>query len=50
VLAVWTLQLAVSPIWLRHFQYGPLEWLWRSMTYLQRAPFRRAEGDLNCAN
>lgn len=43
VLAVWALQLAVSPIWLRHFQYGPFEWLWRSLTYGERQPFRRPE-------
>lgn len=41
VFAVWVLQLVVSPIWLRSFQFGPLEWLWRSLTYLQLAPLRR---------
>jgi uncharacterized protein len=40
-LAIWAFQLIVSPIWLRHFQFGPLEWLWRSLTYLQWEPFRR---------
>jgi uncharacterized protein len=33
VLIVWVLQLIVSPLWLRHFRFGPLEWLWRSWTY-----------------
>jgi len=42
VLGVWTLQLIVSPIWLRHFHFGPLEWLWRSLTYWQARPMRRA--------
>jgi uncharacterized protein len=42
VLAVWAFQLVVSPIWLRYFLFGPLEWLWRSLTYWQRQPFRRA--------
>jgi uncharacterized protein len=41
VLAVWALQLVVSPIWLRYFLFGPLEWLWRSLTYLQWEPIRR---------
>jgi len=41
VLFVWTVQLMVSPIWLRHFHFGPLEWLWRSLTYWQWEPFRR---------
>ena len=38
---VWMLQLAWSPAWLRRFSYGPLEWLWRSLTYGVRQPFRR---------
>ena len=33
VLGIWVLQLAVSPWWLRHFRFGPLEWLWRSASY-----------------
>lgn len=41
VAAVWVFQLLVSPIWLRYFLFGPLEWLWRSLTYLQSQPFRR---------
>ncbi len=41
VAAIWMLQLIVSPIWLRYFQFGPLEWLWRSLTYWQRQPMRR---------
>lgn len=32
---VWLFQLAVSPLWLRRFSFGPLEWLWRSLTYGQ---------------
>ena len=35
-------QLAGSPLWLRHFHFGPLEWLWRSLVYLKKQPFRRA--------
>jgi uncharacterized protein len=41
VLAIWGFQLLISPIWLRHFQFGPMEWLWRTLTYLRRQPFRR---------
>jgi uncharacterized protein len=41
VLAIWILQLMVSPWWLRRFRFGPLEWLWRSLTYGARQPFRR---------
>ena len=41
VAGVWVFQLLVSPVWLRYFLFGPLEWLWRSLTYLQWQPFRR---------
>ena len=41
VLIIWGFQLIVSPVWLRYFLFGPLEWLWRSLTYWQREPFRR---------
>jgi uncharacterized protein len=41
VLAIWALQLTVSPLWLRYFLYGPLEWLWRSLTYWHRQQFVR---------
>ena len=40
VVAIWLLQLAVSPVWLRHFRFGPLEWLWRSLTYRRWEPMR----------
>jgi uncharacterized protein len=33
VAVIWVVQLTLSPIWLRHYQFGPLEWLWRSLTY-----------------
>lgn len=42
VVVIWILQLVVSPLWLEKFHYGPLEWLWRSLTYGKRQPFLRA--------
>jgi len=41
VLAMWSINLVWSPLWLQRFQYGPAEWLWRSLTYWQLQPFRR---------
>jgi uncharacterized protein len=41
VFAIWAAQLVISPIWLRHFRFGPVEWLWRSLTYMKRQPMRR---------
>ena len=40
VLAIWLLQMIVSLLWLKHFRFGPAEWLWRSLTYLKLQPFR----------
>jgi uncharacterized protein len=40
VAGCWAVSLAVSPIWLRHFWFGPLEWCWRSLTYWKRQPMR----------
>ncbi len=42
VFAIWAAQLIISPLWLRHFQMGPLEWLWRGMTYGESPKLRRA--------
>ena len=44
VLAIWTAQLAFSRLWLRRFHFGPVEWLWRSLTYWRRQPFLRSHG------
>jgi uncharacterized protein len=33
VLAVWALQLIWSPLWLSRFEMGPLEWIWRRLSY-----------------
>ena len=40
MLAVWAFLLAACPIWLRHFRFGPFEWLWRSLTYMKLQPMR----------
>lgn len=43
VLVIAAIQLAWSVAWLRNFRFGPLEWLWRSLTYLKRQPMRRGQ-------
>ena len=35
VLLIWVLQLYISPLWLKYFYFGPVEWLWRLLTYLK---------------
>jgi len=42
VFGIWVLQLIVSPIWLKYYRFGPLEWLWRSLTYNKRQPMKRS--------
>lgn len=37
---VFVFQIILSTIWLTYFQYGPIEWVWRSLTYNKRQPFR----------
>ena len=37
----WLLMLAWSKPWLDRFCYGPLEWLWRCLTYRQWVPLKR---------
>jgi uncharacterized protein len=41
VLGIWAVQLIVSPLWLDRFQFGPLEWAWRSLTYWRLQPMRK---------
>lgn len=41
VAGIWTALLIFCPLWLRWFQLGPVEWLWRSLAY-GRAPAMRA--------
>jgi len=41
VIGIWIFQLIISPIWLKYFLFGPLEWLWRCLTYGRIQPFVR---------
>lgn len=41
VFAVWAVLLVVAPAWLARFRYGPLEWLWRTLTYARVEPITR---------
>lgn len=40
-LGVFLLQTVLSNLWLRHFHFGPLEWLWRMATYGRYFPVRK---------
>ena len=40
-MAVFIIQIILSTVWLQYFNYGPLEWLWRSGTYKKWQPLKR---------
>ena len=40
-IVIYAVQIICSKYWLREYLYGPLEWLWRSGTYLKLQPFRK---------
>ncbi len=42
VVALYLIQLIGSELWLKKFYFGPLEWVWRSLTYGKAQPFSRA--------
>ena len=39
---LWAVQVPLSVVWLKHFRFGPAEWLWRSLTYWRPQPMRCA--------
>lgn len=39
--SVWALEVVLARAWLSRFALGPVEWLWRSITYLRMLPITR---------
>ncbi|MCF7221175.1 DUF418 domain-containing protein [Marilutibacter chinensis] len=44
VLVVFVLQLVIAHAWMARFRFGPVEWLWRGLTYRALPPLRRSSG------
>lgn len=44
VIGIWLVQLVWSPTWLSAFQYGPFEWIWRSLSFARPATLWRRHG------
>jgi uncharacterized protein len=42
--AIYLEEVLLCNAWLRHFRYGPFEWLWRALTYLQVPPLLAGKG------
>ena len=40
-LAIFAVQIVLSIVWLMLFEYGPMEWIWRQLTYRKRLALRR---------
>jgi uncharacterized protein len=40
-LIMYTSQVIFSHVWVQYFRFGPMEWLWRSLTYMKWQPFRK---------
>jgi uncharacterized protein len=40
VIVIWVFQFYFSLWWLSRFQFGPLEWLWRALTYFRLPSFK----------
>jgi len=40
VLGILIAQIICSNIWMKHFRFGPVEWLWRSLTYKKQVGIR----------
>lgn len=39
-LSIFTFQIVMSTLWLKYFAYGPMEWIWRQLTYSSRIRLR----------
>lgn len=40
-LAFFIIQVLFSHVWMKYFKFGPFEWIWRMLTYMQFVPYRR---------
>jgi uncharacterized protein len=48
-IVVFTIQIFLSTLWLKYFNYGPVEWLWRSATYKKWQPFLKQKNNSTAA-
>jgi uncharacterized protein len=44
-LMIFTAQIVLSTIWLKYFAYGPMEWIWRQLTYKRRLNILRPQAE-----
>jgi uncharacterized protein len=46
VFCMWIVNVTWSTVWLKYFRFGPMEWVWRSLTYWKRQPMRLLPGEV----
>jgi uncharacterized protein len=39
-LGVYAFQAAFSSLWMKYFRYGPIEWVWRILSYGRWLPLK----------
>jgi uncharacterized protein len=49
-LGIFGFQIVLSWLWLRFFAYGPMEWIWRQLTYKRRLPLARGVQPMNISS
>jgi uncharacterized protein len=42
VLAIYSVQIVLSKLWLNNFRFGPLEWVWRCISYMKLLPIKKS--------
>ena len=40
-------EIVATNLWLRWYETGPMEWIWKSLAYQRRMPFRRRPAEPN---
>ncbi len=43
---IFIIQLFISKWWLSKYNYGPIEWLWRSASYMEFVPFKKKQPEI----
>jgi uncharacterized protein len=40
-LVIYIIQVYFSRWWLQHYRYGPVEWVWRQLSYNKKLPIKK---------
>jgi uncharacterized protein len=39
-------EMVATNLWMRRYETGPMEWIWKSLAYGRRMPFRRRPAEV----